>query len=553
MVLAGGLGSAVLMAQESSEGESVAVVYNSRDKESRELAFYYAEQRSVPTNQVFGFDLSTDEAFSRAEFRRQLQEPLLKALDRERLLVLRSDIRRPPGRDSIGTATMRVEAARIRYVVLCYGVPVRIDEDASLSERGAEALAEPLRRNGAAVDTELAWLPQFYDKPLLAGPGPNPGRMQTNMTGLGPRAGLLMVTRLDGPSPAVARGLVDQSLKAEREGLWGRAYVDLRGLTNSDYATGEHLLGSAARFLEQAGYDTTVDTNEATFSAAFPMSDIAFYAGWYEAEVSGPFTWRAAKFMPGAFAYHLHSFSAGNLRTSERHWVGPVLARGAAASVGYVAEPYLAGTLDVGAFAARWIHGGFSYGEAVYAALPALSWQTTIIGDPLYRPFGRTPRSAPLGARFQELHMRLSSSTNAWLEWSHLQIINLATKEAAGVARADLLRYVEETAQAIESSVLAERQAELLIRSGQIASAIEAYRRSLKWGGSKGQRLRVMLALGKLLEADADDAEALAVYRQLLETYADYPDEAEVRRTVVEVANRLGKTEEVKRLEEKGR
>ena len=40
------------------------------------------------------------------------------------------------------------------------------------------------------------------------------------------------------------------------------------------------------------------------------MSQIALYAGWYERNASGPFAQPKVEFMPGAFAYHLHSFSA---------------------------------------------------------------------------------------------------------------------------------------------------------------------------------------------------------------------------------------------------
>ena len=34
----------------ASRGEEVVVIYNSRMPESRELALYYAQRRSVPTN-----------------------------------------------------------------------------------------------------------------------------------------------------------------------------------------------------------------------------------------------------------------------------------------------------------------------------------------------------------------------------------------------------------------------------------------------------------------------------------------------------------------------
>ena len=44
-----------------------------------------------------------------------------------------------------------------------------------------------------------------------------------------PENGVMMVARLDGPSPEIAMRLVDQAMEAEREGLWGRAYFDSRG------------------------------------------------------------------------------------------------------------------------------------------------------------------------------------------------------------------------------------------------------------------------------------------------------------------------------------
>ena len=46
------------------------------------------------------------------------------------------------------------------------------------------------------------------------------------------------------------------------------------------------------------------------------MSQIAIYCGWYDENVSGPFTLPKVEFMPGAFAYHLHSFSAATLRSA---------------------------------------------------------------------------------------------------------------------------------------------------------------------------------------------------------------------------------------------
>src|SRR5436190_7174311 len=116
--LACGSATAALAA---SRGDEVVVIYNSRMPESRELAFYYAQRRDVPTNQIFGFDLPTTEAMKRVEYHDDFQKPLLKALDRQKLFIVRSDII-PATRDKTGDVVQKVVAARIRYATLCYGV-----------------------------------------------------------------------------------------------------------------------------------------------------------------------------------------------------------------------------------------------------------------------------------------------------------------------------------------------------------------------------------------------------------------------------------------------
>ena len=67
--------------------------------------------------------------------------------------------------------------------------------------------------------------------------------------------------------------------------------------------------------------------------------------------------------------------------------------------MGCVYEPYLALHAERRAVSRAVQLGQFTFGEAAWAAQPALSWQTTVVGDPLYRPFGKTP---------QELHDELT-------------------------------------------------------------------------------------------------------------------------------------------------
>ena len=74
-----------LAARVGNPGDEVVIVYNTRVAESKAVADYYAARRLVPTNQVFGFPLSTNEDMSRTEFRDALQKPLAQALKKHKL------------------------------------------------------------------------------------------------------------------------------------------------------------------------------------------------------------------------------------------------------------------------------------------------------------------------------------------------------------------------------------------------------------------------------------------------------------------------------------
>lgn len=63
------------------------------------------------------------------------------------------------------------------------------------------------------------------------------------------------------------------------------------------------------------------DDQPATFPDGYPMSDCALYFGWYADAVAGPFTQLEFRFVPGAVAVHIHSFSASTLRNENANWV----------------------------------------------------------------------------------------------------------------------------------------------------------------------------------------------------------------------------------------
>jgi len=519
------MGAGALFAAES--GEAVVVVYNTQMPGSKDVADHYAARRHVPENQILGLNLSTNETIARAEYQDQLEYPLLRFLDKGKLLVLEPDTA------GTNSGARKFKEGKIRYVVLCYGVPLRIAADATLKEPGEEKLLSVLRgRNDAAVDSELSLLPWPDPRRMLAGFTPNPIYGATNSESINPAHGVLMVSRLDGPDAATARALVDKAMDAERDGLWGRAYFDMRGLTNGPLKTGDDWIKVAAIASHNYGFETVVDDKPETFSAGFPMSQIALYAGWYDWNASGPFAQPKVEFMTGAFAYHLHSYSAQTLRSTTTHWCGPLLAEGATATMGCVNEPYLDFTPNLAIFFTRWL-AGFSFGEAAYASQPGLSWQTTVIGDPLYRPFGQDPR---------KLHESLIARHSPLIEWSHLRVVNLSLVH--GVAPAKLVDYLQEQDVTARSAVLTEKLGHLYQMENLPNLALQSWLQALQLNPSPQQAVRLTLLLGDKLTASGRDVQALELYDAFLEKNPAYPDALVLYQKMEPLAKKLHKNSE---------
>jgi uncharacterized protein (TIGR03790 family) len=513
-------------------GDEVVVIYNNRMPGSKLVADHYAQMRQVPEAQVYGFDLPITEEMTRAEFSDALQFPLASRLVVDNLWRFGS-VTNAATNGQPKRVENRVVESKIRYAVLCYGVPLKIAADPNLREPVRENVRPELLRNEAAVDSELAWLPLLKMNVPLSGPLPNWVYGTTNPALLHPTNGILLVARLDGPSVEIARGLVDKALAAERDGLWGRAYFDARGLaqTDTNYILGDEWILGAGEICRQLGFETTVDKNPATFPADFPMSQIAIYCGWYDGNVSGPFGLPKVEFMPGAFAYHLHSFSANTLRSTNENWVGPLLAKGATCTLGCVYEPYLTCTPNVAAFLARLIAGGFTFGEAAWTAQPVLSWQITVVGDPLYRPFGREPSA---------LHAEFARTHNPLIEWSYLRIVDLGLAHGARVAQ--LAAFLETIPATTNSAVLTEKLADLFEMQGKPSSAIEMYQLALTRNPSPEQRIRIRLTLGEKLLAQHREADAIENYKQLLKESPDYPGKPSVEAKLAALEQKLAGT-----------
>jgi tetratricopeptide (TPR) repeat protein len=265
------------------------------------------------------------------------------------------------------------------------------------------------------------------------------------------------------------------------------------------------------------------------------MSQIALYAGWYDPNVSGPFAQPHVEFMPGAFAYHLHSYSAQTLRSATNNWCGPLLADGTTATMGCVDEPYLQGTPNIGIFFTRWLNG-FSFGEAVYASQAMLSWQTAVIGDPLYRPFGQDPRT---------LHEALLARHSPLIEWSHLRFVNLSL--IRGLSPGKLAKYLQEVDVTGHSAVLTEKLGDLYEMEGEFDPAIKSWQQALKLNPTPLQAIRLTLLLGDNLAASGKGEQALTLYEAFLKGNPVYPDALALYRKMEYLALNLDKPSQARR------
>jgi uncharacterized protein (TIGR03790 family) len=439
----------------------------------------------------------------------------------------------PPGRKALAQKRLRLVRSEIRYLLLCYGVPWYIPQDPSLRS-DTQGIPPQLQRNDASVDDELALLPRLgFDDPIATAPNPVVG--VTNGAQIHPTNGVFMVTRLDGPTPEIARGLVDKALEAESRGLWGHAYIDLRAITNGPYGLGDRMITNAAVAAKRLGFETFVDNQPATLGVGYPLSQVALYVGWYDSGVTGPFYRASVEFQPGAFAYHLHSFSAANLRSVSENWVGPLLARGATATMGCVAEPYLEFTPNPAMFLERWGYVGMTLGEAATAAHPVLSWQTVVVGDPLYRPFGRS---------LAEDGKRLDDANDPWTAYALVRNANLQLM--AGRSVEAVRDQLEGQRWATHHAVVAEKIARLYWSGIRVRRALEWYDTALGLtNATPMQRRRLLQDSVEAHRVLGQPAEAYRCLEQLIVTAPPDVDLQELRIRQLQFAREMRDVEKV--------
>jgi uncharacterized protein (TIGR03790 family) len=406
----------------------IFVIYNKNVPASREVADHYAAKREVPNANLIGLDLPEGEDISRADYDKRLVAPLRAALkdrkDKAKVLLTVYGVPLRVGR-SESSADEKAELAKIMPLIELYQSKVRaLDAEikeletkakdlppppaAPLAERRAErealqGLLKPLdaRRqfvthaeSEAAVDSELSLL--WWENYELR-------RWQLNLLYFqvpeklrADKPPMVMVSRLDGPSVAIAKGLVDQALEVEKKGLQGKAYFDARGIrfdpksdTGHGYGGYDESLREAAKLLrEGAKMDVVLDDKPELFAEG-SCTDCALYCGWYSLMKYVP----CCKPVRGAVAYHIASGEAVSLRDPKsRQWCKCLLEDGVAATLGPVAEPYTFGFPKPAEFFGYLVTGKFTLVECYYKTALFTSWMTVLVGDPLYNPYAKNPK-----------------------------------------------------------------------------------------------------------------------------------------------------------------
>ncbi len=384
------------------EPDKILVIANSDIGASVQIAQYYCAKRGVPAGNILALPLGAalNDTIARNDYEKQLAEPIRKELSSYEF------------------------AAKIKCLLTTYGVPFKVGKRGPLKNQEVKLkqlkkLAEQeknkieqLKQNGvtntsremkdikrklaqlqleidfiigketnASVDSELSMV-LFGDYELYRW---QPNRLKDNPLGL--YSNTLMVSRLDGPSFEIAKGLIDKAITAEKTGLRGIAYIDSQGIIDDKrpYSKGhfdQSLRDLATLIRLRTGMTVKEERTKKLFEPnSCPKT--AIYCGWYSLKKYVD----AFDFVDGAIGYHIASLEAVDLRDpNSSQWCPAMLKDGVTTTLGPVAEPYLHSFPNPKEFFLQ-LFDGYCLVEAYYHTNPFNSWQLVLIGDPMYRPF----------------------------------------------------------------------------------------------------------------------------------------------------------------------
>jgi uncharacterized protein (TIGR03790 family) len=363
LIMATVFSAPVLVAQTSRPaGSEVLIVYRPDFKESKQVALYYAERRSIPTENlcpVSGLHDATD-SIPFDDFDKKVKKKVLACLE-------------------------KADKSRILYILLTYGFPFKLSGvPTGYGEALDQYLAEPFDQSHGAR----------YENPYAAQNDPRnnsypPFQSLAEFRSAHPNIFLYSVWRLDGASAKVARSLVDKAIATEKKGTRGiacfdRKYGNIQQVQPTGLGLNDWRLLRAAEFARKAGLDVIEDDHVEEFGtppAPQRCANAILYAGWYSLNhYNDAFDWAE-----GAIGLHQDSLSCLNPRAG-KSWCAKALEKGITITSGAVSEPFLEGLPKPDGVVADLLRGA-NVGDALLRNTAWLNWQVINIGDPLYRPF----------------------------------------------------------------------------------------------------------------------------------------------------------------------
>lgn len=352
--------------------DRVLVIYNSNQADSLEVANYYAAARGIPSENLLGIAFSDTVSITRTT-------------DYTAGLGVQAAIKNKI--DALGNTN-------ILYIVMSYLTPYLIV--------GPSATVSDIDYTFYAFDS---WLADVYDlvgtatsvrqsNPALISSSSAANSYSSYSSFLTYRASgtrVYNVWRLDAPSKALAKGLVDKAVATERAGglgVGGTAYCDMLaspiGQADSGTPSGDWDVYRGAEFATTAGLTVVTETTSAEFgNAPAPLTcpNASLYGGWYSLDnYYDVFTWNQ-----GAIGWHLDSLGLANPRGGS-NWGSNAVLHGITTTTGAVAEPFLQSIPRVDA-AWRMLFAGSNVGDAIFRNTPHLHWNIHNVGDPLYTPY----------------------------------------------------------------------------------------------------------------------------------------------------------------------
>jgi len=346
--------AATLQAQ---TGANILLVVNGTDPVSREIGTYYSQRRSVPPRNVCTLSATANEEIDWNTYLQQIERPVGDCLKKSGLIE------------------------KVLYVVTTLGVPLKI-----------EGAGSGLQAERASVDSELTLL---YSKLKggkfdRAGPAPNPFFMKREEPFSHPRFPIYLVTRLAAYDPTEVKSMIDRALVARN---LGKFVIDLA--PPEDEAGNEWLRTAAILLPDQR---VTFDD---TAKPVYLQPDVIGYASWGSNDPARKLRDLGFRWLPGAIATEFVSTNGRTFKRPPDSWTyttwadrshlwdgspqglaADLIHQGATGASGNVYEPFLAGCVRPDYLFPSY-YAGHNLAESFYIAMPFLSWQGIVLGDPL--------------------------------------------------------------------------------------------------------------------------------------------------------------------------